>query len=204
MLCVLRQIIEQSHVRPRLLTLPRLGLCGTSTQQCYRHWDALCRLQALIRTIPGMRAVSGPSGAPLASIADMVIASVNGTDVDIRKELFAGVVLTGTPSRTQVCYSESLVVSYTIRCGVTALTCQTGCLRSRCQSALVFCRRQQPIPVDQGAAGPRAAGGGTASGQGESVDASERDRAQVLRMAGRVHPGVSRLVPPDVDEQERV
>ena len=47
-----------------------------------------------------MRAVSGPGGAPLASIADMVIASVNGTDVDIRKELFAGVVLTGAPSRT--------------------------------------------------------------------------------------------------------
>lgn len=33
----------------------------------------------------------------MTSIAEMVIESVNGTDVDVRKELFAGVILTGAP-----------------------------------------------------------------------------------------------------------
>jgi hypothetical protein len=43
-----------------------------------------------------MRAVSGHGGKPLSSVAQMVIDCVNHTDVDLRKELFAGVVLTGT------------------------------------------------------------------------------------------------------------
>ena len=56
-----------------------------------------CCVQAVMQSIPGMRTVSGPGGEPLASIAQMVIDSVNNTDVDLRKELFAGVVLTGAP-----------------------------------------------------------------------------------------------------------
>lgn len=54
------------------------------------------RVQAVMQAIPGMRTVSGPGGQPLVSVAQMVIDSVNATDVDLRKELFAGVVLTGT------------------------------------------------------------------------------------------------------------
>lgn len=51
----------------------------------------------LIKTIPGMRSVAGPAGQPLASIAEMVITSCGSSDVDLTKDLYGGVVLTGVP-----------------------------------------------------------------------------------------------------------
>lgn len=56
---------------------------------------------ALIKTIPGMRQVHSYSGGEIKSVQEMVIDSVNSTDVDIRKELFGGVVLTGGSSLFQ-------------------------------------------------------------------------------------------------------
>jgi hypothetical protein len=62
-------------------------------------------LQLVIKSIPGMRAVNGHGGQPLSSVAQMVIDSVNHTDVDLRKELFGGVVLTGACScASRMCF----------------------------------------------------------------------------------------------------
>jgi Actin len=53
--------------------------------------------QAMLKSIPGMRALVGKGGQPVTGIAEAVIEAVNATDVDVRKELYGGVILTGAP-----------------------------------------------------------------------------------------------------------
>jgi hypothetical protein len=53
-------------------------------------------MQSIVKTIPGMKPLVNASGAELQCIPEMVIESVNQTDVDLHKELLSGVILTGT------------------------------------------------------------------------------------------------------------
>lgn len=53
-------------------------------------------MQSIVKTIPGMKPLVNASGEEVHNIPEMVIESVNQTDVDLHKELLSGVILTGT------------------------------------------------------------------------------------------------------------
>jgi len=53
---------------------------------------------ALLSTFEGQEELKGFGGEPLASITDMCIESINKVDVDVRKELYGGMLLTGGSS----------------------------------------------------------------------------------------------------------
>jgi actin-related protein len=55
-------------------------------------------LQSIVKTIPGMKPLVNASGEEVQCIPEMVIESVNQTDVDLHKELLSGVILTGDES----------------------------------------------------------------------------------------------------------
>ncbi|MEW5306390.1 MAG: hypothetical protein WDW36_008858 [Sanguina aurantia] len=52
----------------------------------------------LVKTFPGMEGMTAFGGGPLLSLQSLVMESVNRCDVDVRKELYGGVVLTGGSS----------------------------------------------------------------------------------------------------------
>lgn len=53
------------------------------------------RAQAMLKQVEGMRAVSGHGGAPLVGVAELAVQSVKKADVDVQKDLFGGIVITG-------------------------------------------------------------------------------------------------------------
>lgn len=54
-------------------------------------------MQEVLSTIKSLPAVTNYDGSPLKSVQDMIIDCVNRTDVDVRRDMFGGVVLTGAP-----------------------------------------------------------------------------------------------------------
>ena len=53
-------------------------------------------VQGLVKNIPGMRPVATPAGDVVKGLPELVLDSVNQTDIDAHKDLFNGVVLAGT------------------------------------------------------------------------------------------------------------
>lgn len=49
----------------------------------------------MIPTFKGVEMVEMDDGSPVKNVSKLVIDSINACDVDIRKELYSGVVLTG-------------------------------------------------------------------------------------------------------------
>lgn len=56
-----------------------------------------------MKTIPGMKPLVNASGEEVQCIPEMVIESVNQTDVDLHKELLSGVILTGAVHKSTSC-----------------------------------------------------------------------------------------------------
>lgn len=52
-------------------------------------------VQGLVRNIQGMRPVATPDGDVVKGLPELVVDSVNQTDIDAHKDLFNGVVLAG-------------------------------------------------------------------------------------------------------------
>lgn len=54
-------------------------------------------VQEVLSTIKSLPAVTNYDGSPVKSVQHMIIDCVNRTDVDVRRDMFGGVVLTGAP-----------------------------------------------------------------------------------------------------------
>lgn len=52
-------------------------------------------VQNLVKNIPGMRPVATPDGDVVKGLPELVVDSVNKTDIDAHKDLYNGVVLAG-------------------------------------------------------------------------------------------------------------
>lgn len=64
----------------------------------------------MVKTIPGMKPLVNSSGAEVQCIPELVIESVNQTDVDLHKELLSGVILTGVVHISPVRIRSSVFV----------------------------------------------------------------------------------------------
>jgi hypothetical protein len=53
-------------------------------------------VQKVIETIPGARTVSACDNSRERGVVEMVVECINSADVDIRKDLYSGVIVTGT------------------------------------------------------------------------------------------------------------
>ena len=64
-----------------------------------------------MKTIPGMKPLVNASGEEVQCIPEMVIESVNQTDVDLHKELLSGVILTGAVHKSTSCKRRGLAAT---------------------------------------------------------------------------------------------
>jgi hypothetical protein len=72
-------------------------------------------VQSIVKTIPGMKPLVNASGEEVQCIPEMVIESVNQTDVDLHKELLSGVILTGDESLNP-CFLLDCFAGYFTQC----------------------------------------------------------------------------------------